>query len=163
MHCGLSRGSMTSKMIPSSKTPVRNFQFSPSMTSRLGGSWYTSNHERDLKLTTQFQNHISGWSMMSKMALSSATPVRNLQCPPSMTSRMKDKWYQGSFPKTWSEKKGKGQSLVKTEIHYIIKKTSTGNSGAEFLNAPPENLNETSVLCPSSATCCLVIHSIQYH
>ena len=49
---------------------------------RMGGSWYTSNHVRELKLGTQVKNHISWWSMMSRITPSSKTPVKNHQCPP---------------------------------------------------------------------------------
>ena len=71
-------------MTPSSKTPFRNLQHPPSMTSRTGGSWHTSIHARELKFGTQVKNHISWWSMMSTMTQSSKYPVRNPQCPPSI-------------------------------------------------------------------------------
>ena len=71
----------------SSKTPIRNF-FHPSI------------HESLDKLNTlwimlegwifahKYKNHISWWSMMARITPSSNTPVRNYQCPPSMTSIM---------------------------------------------------------------------------
>ena len=55
-----------SRMTPSSKTPVRNHQRPPSMTSRTGGSWHTSNHTGELKFGTQVKNHISWQSMMTR-------------------------------------------------------------------------------------------------
>ena len=48
------------------------------------GSWYTSIHARELKFGTQVKNHISWWFMIPRMTLSSKTPVRNHQHPPSM-------------------------------------------------------------------------------
>jgi len=53
-------------------------------TSRTGGSWHTSHYARELKFGRQVKNHISWWSMLSKMTSSSKTPLRNNQCPPSM-------------------------------------------------------------------------------
>ena len=84
--------SIMSRMTPSTKTPVRDNQSPPSMTSRMGGSWFTPNHARELKFGTQVNYHISWWSVMSRMTPSSKTPVRNHQCPPSMTSRMGGSW-----------------------------------------------------------------------
>ena len=80
-------------MTPSSKSPVRNLQRPPSMTCRTGGSSHTSIHARELKFGTQVKNHISWWSMMSRMTPSSKYPVRNHQCPPSMTSRTRCSWH----------------------------------------------------------------------
>ena len=54
------------------------------LTSRIVGSWHTSIHARELKFGTQVKNHISWWSMMSRMIPSSKSPVRNYQHPPSM-------------------------------------------------------------------------------
>ena len=84
---------MTSRMTPSSKSPVRNLQRPPSMTSRTGGSWGTSKHARELKFGTQVKNHISWRSMMLRMTPSSKYPVRNHQHPPSMTLRMRSSWH----------------------------------------------------------------------
>ena len=80
--------SMMSRMTPSSKYSVRNHPRPPSMTSRTGGSWHTSIHARELKFGTQIKNHILWRYMMSILTPSSKYPVRNLQCPPSITSRM---------------------------------------------------------------------------
>ena len=79
--------SMMSRMTQSFKSPVRTHQCPPSMTLRMGGSWGTSNHAGEYKFGTQVNTHISWRSMMSKMTPSSKSPVRNLQCPPSMTLR----------------------------------------------------------------------------
>ena len=86
------RRSILSMMTPSSNTPVRNLQHPPSMTSRMGGTWGTSKHARELKCGTQVKNCISRQSILSMMTLSSNTPVRNLQHPPSMTSRTGGSW-----------------------------------------------------------------------
>ena len=75
---------MISKMTPSSKTPVRNHQRPPGMTLRTEGFWSSSIHARKLKFGKQLKNHISWCSMMSRMTLSTKTPVRNHQRPPSM-------------------------------------------------------------------------------
>ena len=80
----ISGRSMTSRMTPSSKSPVRNLQCPPSMTSRMGGSWHTTIHARELKFVKQIKNHISWWSMMSRRTPSSTYSVRNHQRPPSM-------------------------------------------------------------------------------
>ena len=82
----------TSRMTSSSKSPVRNFQRPPSMTLRMRGSWNTSIHTRYLKFCTWVKIHISWWSIMSTITPSSKYPVRNLQSPPSMTSRMRCSW-----------------------------------------------------------------------
>ena len=79
--------SMMSRMTPSTKNPVRNHQHSPSIILRMGGSWHNYIHARELKFGTQVKNHISWWSMMWRMTLSSKYPVKNHQHPPSMTSR----------------------------------------------------------------------------
>ena len=76
-----------SRITPSSKNIVRNYQHHP-RTSRMGGSWHTYNHAREQKFDKQVKNHISWWVLMSKKTPSSETPVRNIQCPPSMTLRM---------------------------------------------------------------------------
>ena len=88
----ISRQNILSMVTPSSKTPVRNLQDPPSMTSRTGGSWGTFKHVRELKFGTQVKNHISGWFIALRMIPSSKTPVRNLQRPPSMTLRMGGSW-----------------------------------------------------------------------
>ena len=80
-------------MTPSSKSPVRNVQRSPSMTSRTGGSWHTSIHARQLKFGTHVNNYISWLSMMSGMTPSSKYPVRNHEHPPSITSRTGGSWH----------------------------------------------------------------------
>jgi len=77
---------------PSTKTPVRNLHRPPSMTLRMAGPWHSLNHARELKFGRQLKNHISLWSMMSRMTPSSKTPVRNLQHPPSITLRMAGPW-----------------------------------------------------------------------
>ena len=53
-------------------------------TSRMGVSWHTSNHAREQKFGTQVKNHISWRFMTSRMTISSKSPVRNHQRPPSM-------------------------------------------------------------------------------
>ena len=88
----ISRRSMTLRMTPSSNTPVRNLQHPPSMISRMGGSWGTSKHARELKFGTQVKNHISRRSILYMMTPSSKTPVSNPQHPPSMTSRTGGSW-----------------------------------------------------------------------
>ena len=67
----ISRWFMMSSMTSSSKTPVRNHQHPLSMTLNTGGIWYTSNHARELKFSTQVKNHTSWWYMMSRMCPSS--------------------------------------------------------------------------------------------
>ena len=51
--------------------------------------WWTYNHAMDLKVCIQLWNDKSCWFMMSNLISeiiqSSKTPVRNHQCPPSMT------------------------------------------------------------------------------
>ena len=73
----ISERSMTSKMSPSPKTPVRNLQHSPSMTSRTGGYWGTSKPARELQFGTEVKNRISGRSKTSRIIPSSKTGV----CP----------------------------------------------------------------------------------
>ena len=82
-----------SRMTPSSKYPVRNHPRPPSMTSRMGGSWHTYIHARELKFGTQVKNYISWQSMISRRTPTSKNPVRNLQRPSSMTSRMWGSWH----------------------------------------------------------------------
>ena len=53
-------------------------------TSRMEGSWHTSNHARELKVGTQVKKHISWQSIMSRMTPTSKFPVRNHQHPPSI-------------------------------------------------------------------------------
>ena len=89
----ISLWSMMSWMTPSSKSPVRNHQHHPNMTSRTGGSWLASNHARELKFGTQVENCITWWFMMSRMTPSSKSPVRNHQHPPSIISRTGDSWH----------------------------------------------------------------------
>ena len=89
-------------MTPSSKYPVRNHSRPPSMTSRMGGSWHTYIHARELKFGTQVKNYISWQSMMSRMTPSSKYPVRNLQCPPSMTFRTGGSWLPSFHAKSWN-------------------------------------------------------------
>ena len=57
------RWSTASKMAPSSKTPVRNHQRPPSMTSRTRGILIYLNHARELKFGTQVKYHTlwSSW------------------------------------------------------------------------------------------------------
>ena len=76
--------SMMSRRTPTSKYPVRNHQRPPSTTLRTGGYWHTFIHAKELKFGTQVKSHISWWSMMSRMTLSSKYLVRNHQHPPCM-------------------------------------------------------------------------------
>ena len=92
---------MMSRMTPSSITPVRNHQCPPSITSRTGGSWYTSNHAREFKFGTQVKDHILWWYMMSRMFWSSKSSVRNLKCPPSMTSGLHPRFRTATVWKIW--------------------------------------------------------------
>ena len=62
-------------------------------TSRMGGSWHASDHAKELKFGTQIKNHISWWSMLSRMTQSSNYPVRNHLHPSSMTLRMGGSWH----------------------------------------------------------------------
>ena len=78
---------MMLRMNPSSKTPNRNHQHPSSMTLRMGGYWFTSNHAGGRKFGKQVKNHISKLFMMSRITRSSKTPVRTHQCHPSMTLR----------------------------------------------------------------------------
>ena len=57
-------------------------------TSRMGGSWHTSNHARELKFGTHVKNDIEWWSVMSRMTPSPKTPVRNPQHPRSPQLRL---------------------------------------------------------------------------
>ena len=84
-------------MAPSSKTPVRNLQHPPSMTSRMGGSWHTSIHSRELKFGIQVKNHIYWRSMMSRIIPSTKYPVRNHQCPPSMDFKDRGSWHTSIY------------------------------------------------------------------
>ena len=93
MALHISWQSMMSRMTPSSKYPVRNLQHPPSMTSRTGASWHTSIYARELKFGTQVNNYILWQSMMSRMTPSSKYPVRNHQCPASMTLRTGGSWH----------------------------------------------------------------------
>ena len=45
-------------MNPSSKNPVRNLHFPPSITSGTAGSWLPSHHAREIKIGTQGNNQI---------------------------------------------------------------------------------------------------------
>ena len=53
-------------------------------TLRMGGSWHTSYHARELKFGTQVKNHVSWRSLTSRMTPSFKTSVRNNQRPLSM-------------------------------------------------------------------------------
>ena len=83
--------SMMSRMISSSKTPVRKLHCPPSMT-KITVVLHTFYHARELKFGTQVKNHTKWWSMMSKMTPYSKNPVGNLQHPPSITSTIWDSW-----------------------------------------------------------------------
>ena len=62
-------------------------------TSRIGCTWHTSIHARELKFGTQVENHILWCSMMSRITPSFKYPVRIHQHPPSMTLRTEGSWH----------------------------------------------------------------------
>jgi hypothetical protein len=124
-----------SRMTPSSKYPVRNHQRPPSMTSRMGGSWHTSIHARELKFGTQVKNHISWRSMMSRMTPSSKYPVRNHQRPPSMTLRTGGSWHPSIHAREL-----KFGTLVQNHISWLYMMsgmTPSSKSPVRNLQRPP--------------------------
>ena len=134
-----------SRITPSSKSPVRNHQHPPSMTSRTGGSWHTSIHARELKFGTQVKNHISWWSMMSRITSSFKIPVRILQLPPSMTSRTGGSWHTSNHAREL-----KFGTQVKTHtLWWSMMSRKTPSS-----KTPVRNLQ--CLLCMTSVTGCYI-------
>ena len=80
---GQTRSSMASRMRLSSKSPFRNPQRPPSTPMKDLHSWHTSNKDIDTKLSEYLPEGQTRSFMTSRMTLSSKSPVRNPQCPPS--------------------------------------------------------------------------------
>ena len=80
---GLPSTSMMSRMILSSKSPLRNPQYLQVPNWRTPPSWHTSNKAINIKFSGYLAWDQTRSSMMSRMTLSSWSAVRNPQNPPS--------------------------------------------------------------------------------
>ena len=78
---------MTSRMALSSMSPVRKPQHPPSTPMKDPSSWQTSKKDINTNILGYLPCGQTRSSMTSRMTLSSMSPVRNPQCPPSTTMK----------------------------------------------------------------------------